>query len=86
MASPAPTTKPGRTLRTTGTTARPAAAGEDLAAVAAAPEGAAAYFIRSSLWSDTPMDRSFVAATRLAKWHMRMPAAVLLPSSSNGWT
>ena len=35
--------------------------------MAAAPEGAAAYFIRSSLWSDTPMDRSFVAATRLAE-------------------
>jgi AcrR family transcriptional regulator len=42
-------------------------AGEDLAAMAAAPEGAAAYFIRSSLWSDTPMDRSFVAVTRLAE-------------------
>jgi AcrR family transcriptional regulator len=42
-------------------------AGEDLAAMASAPEGAAAYFIRSSLWSDTPMDRSFVAATRLAE-------------------
>jgi AcrR family transcriptional regulator len=42
-------------------------AGEDLAMMAAAPEGAAAYFIRSSLWSDTPMDRSFVAATRLAE-------------------
>lgn len=42
-------------------------AGEDLAAMADAKEGAAAYFIRSSLWSDTPMDRSFVAATRLAE-------------------
>lgn len=42
-------------------------AGEDLALMAAAAEGAAAYFIRSSLWSDSPMDRSFVAATRLAE-------------------
>ncbi|RNL54431.1 TetR/AcrR family transcriptional regulator [Arthrobacter oryzae] len=40
---------------------------QDLEAMAAAPEGAAAYFIRSSLWADTPMDRSFVAATRLAE-------------------
>ncbi len=40
---------------------------EDLRAMAAAPEGAAAYFIKSSVWADTPMDRSFVAATRLAE-------------------
>ncbi|MGO4494123.1 TetR/AcrR family transcriptional regulator, partial [Arthrobacter sp. 2YAF22_2] len=30
---------------------------EDLDAMAAAPEGAAAYFIRSSVWADTPLDR-----------------------------
>lgn len=42
-------------------------AAEDLTAMASAPEGAAAYFIKSSLWSDTPMDRSFVAVTRLAE-------------------
>jgi AcrR family transcriptional regulator len=35
--------------------------------MAAAPEGAAAYFIKSSLWADTPLDRVFVAATRLAE-------------------
>ncbi|MBE4717517.1 TetR/AcrR family transcriptional regulator [Pseudarthrobacter sp. AB1] len=40
---------------------------EDLTLMAAATEGAAAYFIRSSLWSDSPMDRSFVAVTRLAE-------------------
>ncbi|MET3708450.1 AcrR family transcriptional regulator [Arthrobacter sp. UYEF6] len=40
---------------------------EDLTLMAAAAEGAAAYFIRSSLWSDSPMDRSFVAVTRLAE-------------------
>ncbi|MEE2569870.1 TetR/AcrR family transcriptional regulator [Pseudarthrobacter sp. J64] len=42
-------------------------AGEDAAAMAAADEGAAAYFIRSSVWADTPLDRVFVAATRLAE-------------------
>ena len=39
----------------------------DVAAMAAAPEGAATYFIKSSVWADTPMDRVFVAATRLAE-------------------
>ncbi len=42
-------------------------AGEDIALMAAAPEGAATYFIRTSLWSDSPMDRSFLAASRLAE-------------------
>lgn len=40
---------------------------QDLEAMASAEEGAAVYFIRSSLWSDTPLDRVFVAATRLAE-------------------
>lgn len=40
---------------------------EDVQAMAAAPEGAAAYFIKSSVWADTPLDRVFVAATRLAE-------------------
>ena len=35
--------------------------------MAVAPEEDAAYFVRASLWSDTPMDRSYVAATRLAR-------------------
>jgi AcrR family transcriptional regulator len=39
----------------------------EIAAMESAPEGAAAYFIKSSLWADTPMDRVFVAATRLAE-------------------
>jgi AcrR family transcriptional regulator len=39
----------------------------DLAAMSGAPEGAAAYFIRSSVWANTPLDRVFVAATRLAE-------------------
>jgi AcrR family transcriptional regulator len=40
---------------------------DDVQAMAAAPEGAAAYFIKSSVWADTPLDRVFVAATRLAE-------------------
>jgi AcrR family transcriptional regulator len=40
---------------------------EDADAMAAAGEGAAAYFIRSSVWADTPLDRAIVAATRLAE-------------------
>ncbi|MFF1830134.1 TetR/AcrR family transcriptional regulator [Paenarthrobacter sp. NPDC058040] len=40
---------------------------QDTEQMKAAPDGAAAYFIRSSLWADTPMDRAFVAATRLAE-------------------
>lgn len=44
-----------------------ALAGEDIALMAAAPEGAANFFIRTSLWSGSPMDRSFLAASRLAE-------------------
>jgi AcrR family transcriptional regulator len=39
----------------------------DVEAMSLAPEGAAVYFIKSSLWADTPLDRVFVAATRLAE-------------------
>ncbi|MDQ0617095.1 AcrR family transcriptional regulator [Arthrobacter globiformis] len=39
----------------------------DAQAMAGAPEGAAAYFIKSSVWADTPLDRAIVAATRLAE-------------------
>ncbi|OFI39264.1 TetR family transcriptional regulator [Arthrobacter sp. SW1] len=39
----------------------------EIGAMKAAPEGASAFFIKSSLWADTPMDRVFVAATRLAE-------------------
>ncbi|MDQ1596351.1 MAG: hypothetical protein QOH40_2907 [Arthrobacter pascens] len=39
----------------------------DARAMATAPEGAAAYFIKSSVWADTPLDRVIVAATRLAE-------------------
>lgn len=42
-------------------------AAEDAQAMAQAEEGAAAYFIKSSVWADSPLDRVFVAATRLAE-------------------
>jgi len=42
-------------------------AAADADSMAAAEEGAAAYFIRSSVWADTPLDRAIVAATRLAE-------------------
>ena len=35
--------------------------------MARADEGAAAYFIRTSVWAGTPLDRVIVAATRLAE-------------------
>ncbi|WP_347109936.1 TetR/AcrR family transcriptional regulator [Paenarthrobacter sp. S56] len=40
---------------------------EDIERMQAAPDGSAVYFIRTSLWGGTPMDRAFVAATRLAE-------------------
>jgi AcrR family transcriptional regulator len=40
-------------------------AGEDLAAMVAAPEGAVAYFLRTSQCAGTPFDRTLAAVTRL---------------------
>ena len=40
-------------------------ASEDLAAMLAAPEGAVAYFLKTSQGAVTPFDRTLVAATRL---------------------
>ena len=40
---------------------------EDVDAIASAPEGPVAYFLRSSITSGTPVDRAIVAATRLAQ-------------------
>jgi len=39
----------------------------DLAAIAAAPEGPVAYFLRSSVMDDEPLDRAIIAASRLAQ-------------------
>ena len=58
-----------------------------LAAMAAAPEGAAAYFIRTSLWSDTPMDRVIRGRHAAGGGGPRGgPAPVRRTSSSSGWT
>ena len=40
---------------------------EDLTAMAAAPEGPVAYFIRTSVMQNDPLDRAILAAARLAQ-------------------
>lgn len=40
---------------------------EDVAAIEAAPEGPVAYFLRSSVMEDAPLDRAIIAASRLAQ-------------------
>ncbi|MCA4133799.1 TetR/AcrR family transcriptional regulator [Arthrobacter sp. M4] len=42
-------------------------AAQDVQEMATAEEGAAAYFIQSSLWANSPLDRVLVAATRLVE-------------------
>jgi AcrR family transcriptional regulator len=42
-------------------------ADEDIAAMSAAPEGAIAFFLRTSVMDDTPLDRTIVAVSRLAQ-------------------
>ncbi|MDP5227773.1 MULTISPECIES: TetR/AcrR family transcriptional regulator [Arthrobacter] len=40
---------------------------EEVEAMKTAPEGAGVYFIKASVWDGGPLDRSFVAASRLAE-------------------
>lgn len=40
---------------------------EDVAAIESAPEGPVAYFLRSSVMEDAPLDRAIIAASRLAQ-------------------
>ncbi|WP_127819553.1 TetR/AcrR family transcriptional regulator [Microbacterium sp. CPCC 204701] len=40
---------------------------EDVAAIEAAPEGPVAYFLRSSVMENAPLDRVIIAASRLAQ-------------------
>mgnify|MGYP003511809464 CR=1 FL=1 len=40
---------------------------EDIARIASAPEGAIAYFMRSSVMHDDPLDRAIIATSRLAQ-------------------
>lgn len=41
-------------------------AGQDMQDMAAAADGPSAYYVRSSVFQDTPFDRTLVAATRLS--------------------
>ncbi|MFE4079122.1 TetR/AcrR family transcriptional regulator [Paenarthrobacter sp. YIM B13468] len=40
---------------------------EDINSMRTAPDGPAAYFIRTSIWSNSPLDRAFVALQRLSQ-------------------
>lgn len=40
---------------------------EDLAAMSSAPEGAVAFFVRTSVMDDDPLDRALIASARLAQ-------------------
>jgi hypothetical protein len=40
---------------------------EDIAAITSAPEGAVAYFLRSSVMHNDPLDRAIIATSRLAQ-------------------
>jgi AcrR family transcriptional regulator len=40
---------------------------EDIAAITSAPEGVIAYFLRSSVMHNDPLDRAIIAASRLAQ-------------------
>ena len=40
---------------------------EDIAAIRSAPEGPVAYFLRSSVMQNDPLDRAVIAASRLAQ-------------------
>ena len=49
-----------------------------------APEGPAAYYIRTSVYADTPLDRAIIATTRLSQ--NAIPRARLaLTRISQGW-
>ena len=61
-----------------------ALAGEDFAAMAQAPEGASAYYINSSIPSDTPFDRALIALSRLAQNNNEL-AQHTLARVQEGW-
>lgn len=42
-------------------------AAEDLAAMRTAPEGPSAYYVRTSVFTGSPIDRALIAATRLGQ-------------------
>lgn len=57
---------------------------QDLAAMAAAEEGAAAYYLRGSLLQDDPLDRHLLAAMQLAPEHDAAKLAVYREAQA-GW-
>ncbi|MEU5844266.1 TetR/AcrR family transcriptional regulator [Rhodococcus sp. NPDC047139] len=44
-----------------------ALAAEDVEQMSSAPEGPAAYYIRTSVYADTPLDQAIIATTRLSQ-------------------
>ena len=44
----------------------------DIAAITSAPEGAVAYFLRSSVMHNDPLDRAIIATSRLAQGGQRV--------------
>lgn len=50
---------------------------EDVAAMASAPEGAVAFFLRTSIMDDDPLDRALIATSRLAQAGHDAAAAAL---------
>ena len=57
---------------------------EDFAAMAQAPEGASAYYINSSIPSNTPFDRALIAISRLAQNNNEL-AQHTLARVQEGW-
>jgi AcrR family transcriptional regulator len=50
---------------------------QDIAAIVSAPEGAVAYFLRSSVMHDDPLDRALIATSRLAQGGNAVAGAAL---------
>jgi AcrR family transcriptional regulator len=50
----------------------------DIAAIESAPEGAIAYFLRSSVMDDDPLDRAIIAVSRLAQGGSTAASAALI--------
>ena len=59
-------------------------ADEDVATMRQAPEGAAAYYVRSSNFEDSALDRAIVAATRLSQGENAAAQQALL-RMQQGW-
>ena len=57
---------------------------EDFETMAQAPEGASAYYINSSIPSDTPFDRALIALSRLAQNNNEL-AQQTLARVQEGW-